>query len=82
MPSSGVSVENVEKISTATGAAMEIVLSQTELLRELTATQAVPYEFISHEQANQDLVALNEEGIPADFRIAESRHFQQETCMA
>src|SRR5437764_10007778 len=41
MPSSGVSVENVEKISTATGAAMEIVLSQTELLRELTATQGV-----------------------------------------
>src|SRR5205823_11926961 len=41
MSSSGVSVENVEKISTATGAAMEIVLSQTELLRELTATQGV-----------------------------------------
>src|SRR5437764_1362065 len=41
MPSSGVSVENVEKISTATGAAMEIVLSQTELLRELTAAQGV-----------------------------------------
>src|SRR5690242_21853519 len=41
MPSSGVSVENVEKVSTASGAAMEIVLSQTELLRELTATQSV-----------------------------------------
>src|SRR5690242_19613423 len=41
MPSSGVSVENVEKVSTASGAAMEIVLSQTELLRELTATQGV-----------------------------------------
>ena len=41
MPSSGVSVENVEKISTAPGAAMEIVLTQTELLRELTATQGV-----------------------------------------
>ena len=41
MPSSGVSVENVEKISTAPGAAMEIVLNQTELLRELTATQGV-----------------------------------------
>ena len=41
MPSSGVSVENVEKVSTATSAAMEIVLSQTELLRELTATQGV-----------------------------------------
>src|SRR5437764_4194218 len=41
MPSSGVSVENVEKISTATGAAMEIVLSRSELLRELTATQGV-----------------------------------------
>src|SRR5437899_9845048 len=41
MPSSGVSVENVEKISTATSAAMEIVLSQAELLKELTATQGV-----------------------------------------
>lgn len=41
MPSSGVSVENVEKVSTAPGAAMEIVLTQTELLRELTATQGV-----------------------------------------
>jgi len=41
MPSSGVSVENVEKISTAPGAAMEIVLTQAELLRELTATQGV-----------------------------------------
>src|SRR5256885_4148740 len=41
MPSSGVSVDNVEKTSTATSAAMEIVLSQTELLRELTATQGV-----------------------------------------
>src|SRR5205814_8738403 len=41
MSSSGVSVENVEKISTAPGAAMELVLSQAELLRELTATQGV-----------------------------------------
>jgi len=41
MPSSGVSVENVEKVSTVPGAAMEIVLTQTELLRELTATQGV-----------------------------------------
>ena len=41
MPSSGVSVENVEKTSTTTSAAMEIQLSQTELLRELTATQGV-----------------------------------------
>src|SRR5436853_6092753 len=41
MPSSGVSVENVEKVSTATSAAMEIVLSQAELLKELTATQGV-----------------------------------------
>ena len=41
MPSSGVSVENVEKSSTTTGAAMEIQLSQAELLRELTATQGV-----------------------------------------
>jgi len=41
MPSSGVSVENVEKTSTITSAAMEIVLSQAELLRELTATQGV-----------------------------------------
>ena len=41
MPSSGVSVENVEKVSTAPGAAMEIVLTQTELLKELTATQGV-----------------------------------------
>jgi len=41
MPSSGVSVENVEKTSTTTSAAMEIVLSQAELLRELTATQGV-----------------------------------------
>src|SRR6201981_2216784 len=41
MSSSGVSVENVEKISTAPGAALEIVLSQSELLGELTATQGV-----------------------------------------
>src|SRR5438874_1690879 len=41
MSSSGVSVENVEKISTAPGAAMELVLSHAELLRELTATQGV-----------------------------------------
>src|SRR5438105_1388676 len=41
MPSSGVSVENVEKTSTAPSAALEIVLTQTELLRELTATQGV-----------------------------------------
>ena len=41
MPSSGVSVENVEKTSTITNAAMEIVLSQAEMLRELTATQGV-----------------------------------------
>src|SRR5947208_10988759 len=41
MSSSGVSVENVEKISTAPGAAMELVLSQAELLREITATQGV-----------------------------------------
>jgi len=41
MSSSGVSVENVEKISTLPGAAMEIVLTQTDLLRELTATQGV-----------------------------------------
>jgi DNA polymerase-3 subunit beta len=41
MPSSGVSVENVEKTSTITSAAMEIVLSQAEMLRELTATQGV-----------------------------------------
>src|SRR5579864_7020959 len=44
MPSSGVSVENVEKTSTITsaaGATMEIVVTQTELLRELTATQGV-----------------------------------------
>src|SRR5437764_5201849 len=41
MSSSGASVENVEKISTAPGAAMELVLSQAELLRELTATQGV-----------------------------------------
>ena len=44
MPSSGVSVENVEKTSTTTSAAsaaMEIAVSQAELLRELTATQGV-----------------------------------------
>jgi len=43
MPSSGVSVENVEKTSTAssTAPAMEIVLTQVELLRELTVTQGV-----------------------------------------
>src|SRR5438270_3293873 len=43
MSSSGVSVESVEKTSTTTSAvaAMEIVLSQAELLRELTATQGV-----------------------------------------
>lgn len=41
MPSSGVTVENVEKPSTVTSAAMEIVLSQADLLRELTATQGV-----------------------------------------
>ena len=42
MPSSGVSVENVEKTSTTTSAgALEIVVSQAELLRELTATQGV-----------------------------------------
>src|SRR5436853_6612903 len=41
MPSSGVSVENVEKVSTATSAAMEIVVTQADLLRELTATQGV-----------------------------------------
>ena len=44
MPSSGVSVENVEKTSTTTSAAsaaMEIAVSQTELLKELTATQGV-----------------------------------------
>jgi len=34
-------VENVEKTSTTTSAAMEIVLSQAEMLRELTATQGV-----------------------------------------
>jgi len=44
MPSSGVSVENLEKTSTTTSAAsaaMEIAVSQTELLKELTATQGV-----------------------------------------
>ena len=41
MPSSGVSVENVEKTSTATSAAMDIQLTHAELLRELTATQGV-----------------------------------------
>src|SRR3954468_24700286 len=41
MPSSGVSVENVERISTTTSAAMEIVVTQADLLRELTATQGV-----------------------------------------
>src|SRR6202007_2140267 len=41
MPVSGVSVENIEKSSTATGAAMEIVVSQADLLKELTATQGV-----------------------------------------
>ena len=44
MPSSGVSVESVEMTSTTTSAAMaamEIVVSQAELLRELTATQGV-----------------------------------------
>src|SRR6202007_2048515 len=41
MPVSGVSVENIEKSSTATGAAMEIVVSRADLLRELTATQGV-----------------------------------------
>lgn len=42
MPVSGVSVENVERTTTAPSvAAMEIVVTQTELLRELTATQGV-----------------------------------------
>jgi len=44
MPSSGVSVENLEKTSTTTSAAsaaMEIAVSQAELLKELTATQGV-----------------------------------------
>jgi len=42
MPLAGVSVENVEKTSTTTSAAaMEIVLSQPELLKELTASQGV-----------------------------------------
>src|SRR5690348_16825539 len=45
MPVAGASVENVEKTtmttSTTASAAMEIVLTQTELLKELTATQGV-----------------------------------------
>jgi DNA polymerase III subunit beta len=41
MPLAGVSVENVEKPSTTASAVLEIVLSQTELLKELTATQGV-----------------------------------------
>ncbi len=45
MPVAGASVENVEKTtmttSTTASAAMEIVLTQTELLKELTATQVV-----------------------------------------
>ena len=43
MPVSGVSVENVEKTSTTSSAtaAMEIVVTQAELLKELTATQGV-----------------------------------------
>src|SRR5256885_7034154 len=41
MPLAGVSVENVEKPSTTASAVLEIVLSQAELLKELTATQGV-----------------------------------------
>src|SRR5437879_1991661 len=41
MPLAGVSVENVEKTSTTASAVLEIVLSQAELLKELTATQGV-----------------------------------------
>ena len=41
MPSSGVSADVMEKPSATTVAAMEIVLSHAELLRELTATQGV-----------------------------------------
>lgn len=41
MPSSGVIMENVEKTSTNPGAALEIVVSHAELLRELTASQGV-----------------------------------------
>ena len=43
MPSSGATMENVEKTSTttSTAGAMEISVSQAELLRELTATQGV-----------------------------------------
>jgi DNA polymerase-3 subunit beta len=45
MPVAGASIENVEKTtmttSTTASATMEIVLTQTELLKELTATQGV-----------------------------------------
>ncbi|HYI23309.1 MAG TPA: hypothetical protein VEX62_11830 [Candidatus Limnocylindrales bacterium] len=60
-------------IDPALAAEIDAVLEQVPPIRQLEALEDVPYEFISREQFQQDLMEMDEEEVPAEVRAAEER---------
>jgi hypothetical protein len=54
-------------------AKIDAVIAGVPALRELQPTREVPFEFITREQFQSDLVALNDAEVPVEVRAAEER---------
>jgi hypothetical protein len=59
--------------SSAMAAQIDAVVAGVPALRELQPTRDVPFEFITREQFQSDLVELNDADVPVEVRAAEER---------
>jgi hypothetical protein len=60
-------------VDPALAAQIDEVTAQVPPIRELEALEEVPYEIISREQFQEDLIELNDEDVPVEVRQAEER---------
>ncbi|MEA2676242.1 MAG: hypothetical protein QOJ81_383 [Chloroflexota bacterium] len=58
-------------------AQVDAVVATVPALRELEATRDVPFEFITREQFQEDLVELNDAEVPIEVRQAEERLYKR-----
>ncbi|HUP84012.1 MAG TPA: hypothetical protein VM284_07505 [Candidatus Limnocylindria bacterium] len=63
--------------SQALGPQVDAVVATVPALRELDATRNVPYELITREQFQEDLVELNDAEVPIEVRHAEERLYKR-----
>jgi hypothetical protein len=78
-PAPSVAPTSVPSVQPTSGLTNQVdaVVASVPAVRELEPTRDVPYEFITREQFQEDLVELNDAEVPADVRRAEERLYKR-----